>query len=146
MKTIRTMLLLAMAGLALAACGGAVEGGDTTVDTTAPNFVIGDPPEGTVNNAVLRVTAEFDDPLDAATVTHLSFIIKNDSATEPLTADSGTWGLSASSETIAQFVPTTVKLVGTYTVTVTTDIKNKAGLPLAVDQSWSFTATVPDPP
>jgi hypothetical protein len=145
MKIIRTMLLLAMAGLFLSACGGAVEGGDTTVDTTAPNFVIGDPPEGTVNNQVLRVTAEFDDPLDAATVTHLSFIIKKDSEAAPLTADSGTWGLSASSETIAQFVPK-VGLVGTYTVTVTTDIKNKAGINLAEPQTWNFEATVPGPP
>jgi hypothetical protein len=144
MKIIRTMLLLAMAGLFLSACGGAVEGGDTTVDTTAPNFVTGDP-EGTVNQAC-SVTAEFDDPLDAATVTHLSFIIKNDSAAAPLTADSGTWGLSASSETIAQFVPTTINLDGAYTVTVTTDITNKAGINLAEDHTWKFTATLPCAP
>jgi hypothetical protein len=142
MKFIKTLPLV-IAALFLAACGGGVEGGDTTVDTTAPNFKIGFP-EGTVN-AVNLVTAEFDDPLDAATVTHLSFIIKNNSASAPLTADSGTWGLSDSSETIAQFVPKVI-LDGTYTVTVTTDIKNKAGINLAESQTWNFEATLPGPP
>ncbi|MDT8334908.1 MAG: Ig-like domain-containing protein [Desulfurivibrionaceae bacterium] len=128
----------------LAACGGSVEEGHTP-DTTAPVFIKGDP-EGTVRH-VCAITAAFDDPIEASSVTPQSFIIKSDSAAEPLAASTGTWEISPSSDTIALFTPSSgVSLIGTYTVTVTTGITNTAGLNLAADHSWTFTASMPCPP
>ncbi|MDF1579120.1 MAG: hypothetical protein P1P81_11830, partial [Desulfobulbales bacterium] len=98
--------MLGMVSAFLAACGGPVEGDYSTTaeeDTTAPVFVKGDP-EGTVTQAC-AVTAEFDDPILASSVKPQSFIIKNDSAAEPLSTTDGTWGISSSSDTIAQFIP-----------------------------------------
>jgi hypothetical protein len=146
MKPIKTMLPVALVALSLYACGGPIENDSPVVnDTTAPNFIIGDsdPPEGDVAG-ICTVTAGFDDPLLASTITAQSFIIKRDTSDNPLSSWDGTWGLSPSSDAIALFVPldATATLVnGTYTVTLTTDITNAAGINLATEQGWTFTIT-----
>ena len=61
MELIKTMLPIALVALSLYACGGAVEDGDpAVVDTTAPNFIIGDP-EGDVIQAC-SITAPWPRP------------------------------------------------------------------------------------
>ena len=145
MKLIKAMLPFAMAALCLTACGGAVEGGSTIEDdTTAPNFIKGDPKGSTTE--VCSITAEFDDEIEASTVTDQSFIIQGSTATDPLSSGDGTWGLSPSSNTIALFVPSSIPLDGSYTVTITTAITNTAGINLAGNQSWTFTTILPCPP
>ncbi|MFO7605494.1 MAG: Ig-like domain-containing protein [Desulfurivibrionaceae bacterium] len=139
--------MLSIVSTFLPACGGPVEGDySTTVeeDTTPPKFLEGDPPEGTVTH-VCAVTAAFDDPIRASSITPQSFIIKSDTEAEPLSTGDGDWGISPSSETIALFVPS-VGLVGTFTVTLTSDITNTVGLNFAEPQSWTFTASIPCPP
>lgn len=86
------------------------------------------------------VTAEFDDPILASSVTNQSFIIYDSNAAAQLAAADGIWGISESSETVALFTPS-INLVGAFTVSLTTDITNTAGLNLAEPQSWTFTAT-----
>ena len=143
MKHLKKLALLTMAAFLFAACGGAVEDRGTVVDTTAPNFIIGDPPDGSDVTAACSVTAEFDDPLLASTITEQSFVIK-DSTDTPLSSADGTWGLSPYSNMIALFVPLTATIPvpdDTYTVTLTTDITNAAGINLETEQFWTFTTT-----
>ena len=145
MELIKTMLPIALVALSLYACGGPVENDSPVVDTTAPNFIIGDsdPPEGDVAG-ICSVRAGFDDPILASTITDQSFVIKRDTSVDPLTTVDGTWGLSPSSDAIALFVPfdpSTTLVNGTYTVTLTTDITNIAGINLAAEQGWTFTIT-----
>jgi hypothetical protein len=145
MKLIKAMLLLAMATLYLSACGGGVEGnGNATIDdTTAPHFVTGDP-MGSVEQ-VCSITALFDLPILASTVTDQSFIIKDINSSDPLSSDNGTWGLDPSSATLALFVPS-IPLEGSYSVTITTAITSTGGVNLTENSFWTFTARLPCPP
>ncbi len=144
MKYTKKLALLTMAAFLFSACGGAVDDGGTTVvvDTTAPNFIKGDPPEGATVPQACFVSAEFDDSLLASTITEDSFIIEGGIPSTKLSSADGTWGLSAYSDTIALFVPLpSVIFDGTYTVTLTTAITNAAGINLAAEQSWTFTSS-----
>ncbi|MCA1765494.1 MAG: Ig-like domain-containing protein, partial [Desulfobulbaceae bacterium] len=126
MNFLKVVLSFGMVALFLPACGGSVEGDyPTTIeeeDTTPPKFLEGDPPEGIVTH-VCAVTAAFDDPIEASSVTPQSFIIYDNDEEAQLAANAGTWEISPSSSTIALFTPS-INLVGSYTVTVTTGITN----------------------
>jgi hypothetical protein len=140
MKFIKSFLLPVIFPAFLVACGGPVEGGAVEEDTTPPVFLNGDPKDAVIR--ACSVTAEFDDPILASSVTNQSFIIYDNSAAAQLTATDGAWGLSSSSDTIAIFEPS-IDLVGPYTVTVTTAITNTAGLNLAANAFWTFDASEP---
>ena len=144
MKYIKEVALLTMAAFLFSACGGAVDDGGTppVVDTTPPNFIEGDPTGSVV--AACSVFAVFDVPLLASTITEQSFIIQGSTSATPFTSTDGTWGLSSSSDTIAlfvPFVPTSTLVNDTYTVTLTTDISNAAGIKLAAEKTWEFEIT-----
>lgn len=143
MKSVKALLLLTMALLSLSACGGAVEGGGTDVSTTEFNFVKGDP-EGQVDKAC-SITAEFDGPIEASTISDQTFIVQGVTASAPLTATNGTWGVSPSSDTIALFTPS-IYLVGSYSVRLTTAITSTSGMHLAENKFWTFNATLPCTP
>ncbi|MEN8134365.1 MAG: Ig-like domain-containing protein [Thermodesulfobacteriota bacterium] len=156
MKLIKDISLPAIAIFFLAACGGAVEGDPTVVDppvddTTAPSFIGGDP-EGSVTQACL-VTAEFNEPIAASSITDQSFkIVEDATSTQLLTANNdGTWQIHPDSNTMALFVPIVTINAGQYTVTVTTDITDVAGNNLAEeptpgDYTWTFTPILPCAP
>jgi len=113
-------------------------------DTTPPQFITGEP-QGAVNNVCL-ITAEFDEAILESSVTNQSFIIQSTAVgASPISSGDGTWGLSATNDAIAIFVPA-ISLVGEFRVTITTGIANTAGLNLAADESWTFTASLPCPP
>ena len=133
-----------MTTLYLSACGGSVEHGATEDDTTAPKLIQGDPTGPTLE--VCSITAEFDDSIQASTITDQSFIIKKSDANDPLAAGNGTWGISPSSDTMALFTPTGNLAIGSYTVTITTAVTNTAGISLEANQSWAFTSTLPCSP
>lgn len=144
MKSFKTVLLLPIVAIFLSACGGAVEGGGVTVDTSTDfKFIKGDPT--TSVQKVCSITAEFDDPVDAASVTDQSFIIQATNSTNPLTSTSGSWGVSPSSSTIAIFTPS-INLIGSFVVTLTTAITNTDGVKLSANESWQFTAQLPCTP
>ena len=147
MLQIKTLLLLTVSTFIICACGGAVEGGDTpTDDTTAPNFVGGDP-LGTVAEAC-SVTAEFDEAIAEASITDQSFSIVEIISGEQLTEANGdgTWGLSTSSDTIALFAPNITLSLNEYQVTITTDITDTAGNALAAGDSWILNQQIACPP
>lgn len=144
MKLLKIILLLTMPALYLSACGGAVEHGVTDDDTTAPILIQGDPTGPTLE--VCSITAEFDDSIQASTITDHSFIITKNDASDPLAAGNGTWGISPSSDTVALFTPTGNLAIGSYTVKITTAITNTAGINLEANQTWAFTSTLPCSP
>jgi hypothetical protein len=102
----------------------------------APPQVVGvTPANGATAVAVsTAVTATFNETVDAATVTGTTFTLANNAG-----AVSGTVSLSG---TVATFQPASPLAAGTrYTATVTTGVKNTAGVPLAAPFTWSFTTT-----
>lgn len=148
MKRYKQIIIFIFSSLLISACGGGVGDYDTgttpaTLDTTAPVFTSGDP-TGNVTEAC-SVTAQFDEPIAAATVTSTSFVIIDSNSTT-LTATDGTWGLDPSSATVIKFVPLSALPTGTTSVTVTTAITDVAGNNLAADQQWTFTTTLPCAP
>jgi len=147
MKLFKLALLLVIVSTDLIGCGGSVEsGGSTSVDTTPPVFINGDP-DGTVTQAC-SVTAEFDEPIAASSITDQSFKIVEDATSTQLTSANGdgTWQIHPDSNTMALFSPTVTITNSQYTVTVTTDITDIAGNHLAVNHTWSFTPTLPCAP
>lgn len=144
MKILKRIIICMLLLLLYTACGGGVDapaGGGA--DTTAPIFQSGDP-TGAVTTAC-SITATFDEPIDAATVTPASFVIV-DSTSTTLIATDGIWGLDPSSAAQIKFVPNNPLPIGTTNITLTTTITDSAGNPLAADQAWSFTTTLPCAP
>jgi len=123
----RRMLLSVLSGfLALAAARAAVL--PPTVTSTSPlNGAI----DVSINN---RPTATFSTAMDPATITPVTFTLKQGS-----TPVSGAVTLNGVTNT-ATFTPATpLGLNLVYTATVTTGAKDLGGLPLAANRIWSFT-------
>jgi hypothetical protein len=113
----------------------------TTVPVVAPQVVATDPLNSAIGVSLSKiVTATFNMPMDAATLTTSQFTLKM--GTTPVTGTVTYAGL------VASFTPSTALTNNTtYTATVTTGAKNLAGIGLAVNYVWSFTTlTTPPPP
>jgi hypothetical protein len=139
--------------LTLTACGGGgggSGGSDTndtpdnpntpdnpdTSDTTAPTVSSTTP--ATSNTAVPRnstITATFDEDIFATTVDATSFTLtQSGSISGEVTFDG--------SNNVATLTPTAdLSILTTYTATLSTQITDLNGNPLAADYSWSFTTT-----
>ena len=101
-------------------------GGTLQVVQTAPTGLSTAAPAGIV------ITAEFDAPLNAATVTVSSFRLVGDGGAEvegSVTVDGQT----------ASFTPARgLALLSSYTATLTTEIKSASGQTLDVNHTWGF--------
>lgn len=104
-------------------------------DTTAPLVSWTSPSDGAVNvPATASITVNFNEPIDPATVTTATFLLRDQHGT----AVSGSVTLDASGRT-ATFVPAApLAAPRTYTATVTTGVRDTGGNALAAVRSWSF--------
>jgi hypothetical protein len=107
-----------------------------TSDTTAPTVSSTTP--ATSNTAVPRnstITATFDEDIFATTVDTTSFTLtQSGSISGEVTFDG--------SNNVATLTPTAdLSILTTYTATLSTQITDLNGNPLAADYSWSFTTT-----
>jgi len=102
-----------------------------TVDATAPSVTSTAPEANATGVAVgTTVSATFNEPMDAATITTSSFTL--DGVSGSVVYDSGTY--------TATFTPGADLEEGTtYTATLSTAVTDAAGNPLASAYSWSFT-------
>ncbi|MBI2346298.1 MAG: Ig-like domain-containing protein [Deltaproteobacteria bacterium] len=106
-------------------------------DITAPTVAGTSIPDGATAvpiNAPITVT--FSEPMDAATITTSSFQVAD--GTGPI---AGTVSYANSTATFTATAP--LNYFTDYTATVTTDVKDAAGNPLAAPVSWSFRTIVP---
>ena len=124
--------------VSLAACVG-TKGDTSSTDSgstcVAPVVLFGLPADHAAN--VTRnadISATFSESMDAASLGPLTFRVTSG---DPAVAVPGAVALTAST---AHFRPTDGELApnATYTVTVTTGAKSACGLPLAADDTWTF--------
>ncbi len=106
----------------------------TTGSVVAPSVTTTDPANLATGVPLNKVTsATFSEVMDPATITASTFTVR--------TGNSLIAGTISYSGTTAMFTPTSNLLAGTqYTATLTTGAKNLAGVALANDYVWSFTA------
>lgn len=131
--------ILLLFAFILATCGGNGGGGDgeggDSPATISPSVTSTSPADGTTGVATDNdITAQFDEPMDASTITTATFIVQAGSSnlTGTVTYDSGTRAATfASSKKMA--------LVTKYTVTITTGVKDIAGNAMVANFVWSFT-------
>lgn len=102
-------------------------------DTTAPTVVTTDPASDATNVAVSSaVTVTFSEAIDLATLTIATFTLVGGSGAVD--------GVVDASGPDAAFTPNALLAYNTtYTATLTTDVSDIAGNPLATEYSWSFT-------
>jgi hypothetical protein len=103
-------------------------------DLTAPTVTSTDPVDQAIEVPLNKqVIAVFDKQIDAATVTNASFTLMD--GTNPVSGS-----VSATNGTTVRFIPS-ADLSGstTYTATLTTQITDLVGNPLAANYIWSFT-------
>ncbi|HZL08573.1 MAG TPA: Ig-like domain-containing protein [Prolixibacteraceae bacterium] len=99
----------------------------------APEVISTDPMDLATNVALNKtVEATFDVPMDALTISSLTFTLKQGITTVPGAVSYS--GSTASYNPTANLLPNTL-----YTAMITTGTKNVAGTPLAVDVEWTFT-------
>jgi hypothetical protein len=114
-------------------------GTDMQADCTAPVVISTAPENGATDVALTQVlTATFSEPMNPATLTRSSFLLKK-----------GTRSVSGAvtyAGDTAAFTPTSpLERTTTYTATITTRAKDASGNPLASNFSWSFTTgPIPD--
>jgi len=102
-------------------------------DTLVTPLVIATDPKSNETNVALskNILATFNMPMDAATLTSASFVVKQ--GTTPVAGVITYNGVTATFNPTANF---TLGLI--YTATITTDAKNLAGTPLTNDYVWTF--------
>ncbi|RKZ09567.1 hypothetical protein DRQ50_15000, partial [bacterium] len=107
-------------------------------DTIAPTVLATVPDTDAVDVAIdAPVTATFDEMIDAATLTSLSFTLTPDGGSAVL----ATVSLDGTG-TVASLVPDVALDWATlYSAQLTTAIADTSGNPLAADHTWSFTTT-----
>jgi uncharacterized delta-60 repeat protein len=109
-------------------------------DTTPPTVTSTFPPAGASGVALgLVITATFSEPMDTATITSSTFMVK-DSSNTPVMGTVVYAGLTATFTPTAPLIAST-----TYTVTITTDVKDLGGNALTSDIVWLFTTTATTP-
>lgn len=113
-------------------------GGDVFVtkiksDTTSPTASSTNPENGATNVAVDSViTAVFSETMDASTITTDTFKVSD--------SNGNIDGTVTYSETTATFTPSSnLAYSTTYTVTITTGVKDASGNTISSDYSWNFT-------
>jgi ketosteroid isomerase-like protein len=107
--------------------------------TTGAPTVISTVPAGGVTLVPVNtlVSATFSEPMNAATLTALTFTVKGPGAT-PVA------GVVTYAGSTATFTPTVLLATSTlYTATITTGAKDPAGAALAVNFVWTFTTAPP---
>jgi hypothetical protein len=94
-----------------------------------------DPANSAASVSIAKIlTATFNQPMDATTFTVITFTLQ-----QGLTPVLG--AVSAAGST-ATFIPAIdLGLNTTYTATITTGVKNVAGMPMANDYTWTFTTS-----
>jgi len=104
--------------------------------STNPEVVWTIPDNGENNVATTgSIRAGFSRMMDPTTITAETFSMSN-----------GVTGIVSSSGTTAEFIPSrSLEFSTTYTATITTGVRDKAGNALEATYSWSFT-TIPPPP
>jgi hypothetical protein len=119
----------------LPGCGGGGGGSWYAPGGAASSLTVSstDPANGEIG--VFRnteINATFSGPVDSATITAATFTVKQGTTVVP--------GTVTFSPVTAVFSPTNVLAANTvYTATITTGVKNPAGIALASDYVWSFT-------
>ena len=105
----------------------------TTGSLKAPMVISTDPTNNAVNVPLDKVvSATFSEPMNSATITNTSFVIRNGA-----TIISGSISYSGSTATFTPDVPFTSGTL--YTGTITTGAKNLLGVSLTSDYVWTFT-------
>jgi hypothetical protein len=114
----------------------------TTADTTPPTVTSTNPANSATDIAVTSsITATFNEAVQGSTVSMTTFKIQAGTTSIP-----GTVTLSADGKT-AMFDPTSLLAASiSYTVTITTGVKDLAGNPMVTARTWSFTTAAPSPP
>lgn len=104
----------------------------TTGTITAPRVISTDPTNNATNVAFDKIiTATFDIAMDQATITNLTFTLKD--------GNTSILGAVSYLGSTATFIPNVDLLTNTtYTATITTGAKNLAGIPLANNYVWNF--------
>jgi len=114
---------------------------NTPADATPPTVQSVTPPDGASNVALnTNVVVSFSEPIDCTSVTTTSFTV---AAAGPVSGNIGCSGSSATFTPASALSPNT-----TYTVTVSTDVRDLAGNALAVAFTSSYTSVpaVPSTP
>jgi len=106
-------------------------------DTIPPVVTITSPANGAIGIArTSRITATFSEDIDQSTLTTSSFSVNN-GVTGTITYNSTTY--------MATFTPSSLlNYSTTYTVTITTAIKDLDGNNMAANKVWTFTTLAPD--
>ena len=117
--------------LSFTACGGNDGGGGTSV--IVPTVVASTPLNGALDAPLNgSVSATFSEPMDAATLTDLTFTLAAGAVKVP--------GTVIYTNSKAEFRPSTLLVKNTpYTATLTTGVKSAKGVALAANYTWSFT-------
>ncbi len=112
----------------------------TGTDTIGPTVLSTVPADGATGVTVTTVVAAtFDEAIDPVTVDNTSFFVTDG-------VDNVVGAISFSDNTVT-FTPSANLAVNTvYTATLTTDVTDASGNPLADNIVWSFTTAVPPPP
>jgi hypothetical protein len=108
-------------------------GNDTQADCTAATVSFTVPVDGATAVAVNQaIAATFSEPMNPATMTRSTFLLKQGTRAVP--------GTVTYTGTTATFTPTSPLAAGTaYTATITTKAKDVAGNGLAANSVWGFT-------
>ncbi|MET0791260.1 MAG: Ig-like domain-containing protein, partial [Polyangiaceae bacterium] len=110
----------------------------TTVAAATPPTVLTTTPLNLATNVTINVrpTATFSGPMNSATITNLSFTLKQGNAT---VLGAVTFNAANNTATFTPAAPLGLNL--TYTATITTDAKDSNGTALATNYTWSFTTS-----
>jgi hypothetical protein len=104
-----------------------------TADATAPTVSSTDPADTAAGVVVNRnITAAFSEAIDPATITALSFTLKQGAT--PVSGSVTSMGSVATLDPTSNLTASTL-----YTATITTAAKDLAGNALAVSKTWTFT-------
>jgi len=108
---------------------------DFSVDNTAPTLVSYTPSTSYVNSTSPTISATFSEQMLASTINTTNITVKRSGTTSV----SGSWSLSSDNRT-ATFTPSSALSDGySYTVTVTTGVKDLVGNAFAASTAWTFT-------
>lgn len=133
MKTLSFLLAACLSAMALVACtDGSTTNSSVASDIPdfwAPTVLFTTPANAAVipSNASISITATFSEAIDPSTVNTSTFLV------------AGITGTVTYSGTTATFTPSTPLASGTsYTVTITTGVKDFASNAMSSSYSWSF--------